>query len=158
MEQTDVKFSKQLAVAALQLEEIRELSGSGDKEDVFTAYEQLMELIKRLEKAKDKIINYLLELDKGLDFIKQWTVEQKRLIQPFQETCLQIKKQVDETAAREAEEKVKTEVRVQQQINKEQRKYRLQEQQEMEEIARRQQEQEEKWYLRKLDFGKQLRE
>lgn len=65
---------------------------------------------------------------------------------------------VDETAAREAEEKVKTEVRVQKQINKEQRKYRLQEQQEMEEIARRQQEQEEKWYLRKLDFGKQLRE
>lgn len=157
MEQTDVKFSK-LAVAALQLEEIRELSGSGDKEDVFTAYEQLMELIKRLEKAKDKIINYLLELDKGLDFIKQWTVEQKQLIQPFRETCLQIKKQVDETAAREAEEKVKTEVRVQKQINKEQRKYRLQEQQEMEEIARRQQEQEEKWYLRKLDFGKQLRE
>lgn len=158
MEQTDVKFGKQLAVAALQLEEICELSGSGDKEDVFTAYEQLMELIKRLEKAKDKIINYLLELDKGLDFIKQWTVEQKRLIQSFWETCLQIKKQVDETAAREAEEKVKTEIGVQQQINKEQRKYRLQEQQEMEEIARRQQEQEEKWYLRKLDFGKQLRE
>jgi len=51
---------------------------------------------------------------------------------------------VDETAAREAEEKVKTEIGVQQQINKEQRKYRLQEQQEMEEIARRQQEQEEK--------------
>jgi len=83
MEQTDVKFGKQLAVAALQLEEIHELSGSGDKEDVFTAYEQLMELIKHLEKAKDKIINYLLELDKGLDFIKQWTVEQKRLIQSF---------------------------------------------------------------------------
>jgi len=63
---------------------------------------------------------------------------------------------VEETAAREAEEKVKTEGCVQQQINKEQRKYRLQEQQEMEEIARRQQEQEEEWYLRKLDFKKQL--
>jgi len=65
---------------------------------------------------------------------------------------------VEETAAREAEEKVKTEGCVQQQINEEQRKYRLQEQQEMEEIARRQQEQEEEWYLRKLDFEKQLRE
>lgn len=65
---------------------------------------------------------------------------------------------MDEIAAREAEEKVKTEVRVQQQINEEQRKYRLQEQQEMEEIARRQQEREEEWYLRKLDFEKQLRE
>lgn len=139
MEQTDVKFGK-LAVAAIQLEEIRELSGSGDKEDVFTSFEQLMELIKRLEKAKGETINYLLDSDKGLDFIKQWTVEQKRLIQPFRETCLQIKRQVDEIAAREAEEKVKTEVRVQQQINEEQRKYRLQEQQEMEEIARRQQE------------------
>lgn len=83
MEQTEVKFGRQLAVAALQLEEIRELSGSEDKEDVVTAYEQLMELIKRLEKAKDQTIDYLLDSDKGLDFIKQWTAEQKKLIQPF---------------------------------------------------------------------------
>lgn len=125
MEQTEVKFGRQLAVAALQLEEIRELSGSEDKEDVVTAYKQLMELIKRLEKAKDQTIDYLLDSDKGLDFIKQWTAEQKQLIQPFRETRLQIKKQVDEIAAREAQEKVKAEVRVQQQINEEQSKYRL---------------------------------
>lgn len=78
-----MKFGRQLAVAALQLEEIRELLGSEDKEDVVTAYKQLMELIKRLEKAKDQTIDYLLDSDKGLDFIKQWTAEQKKLIQPF---------------------------------------------------------------------------
>jgi len=49
---TEEKFSKQLAIAKLKLEELLELSASGYNEDISLAYEQIGGLIKRLEISK----------------------------------------------------------------------------------------------------------
>ena len=49
---TEEKFSKQLAIAKLKLEEILELSASGYNEDISLAHEQIGGLIKRLEISK----------------------------------------------------------------------------------------------------------
>lgn len=149
MVQTEVKLARQLAGANLQLEEINEPSKSGEKEDIFTAYDQLVDLIKQ---AKDTTVNYLSELDKKLDFIKQWTAEQKSCIQPFWDVWLQIKDQVNEIDASESKKKkVENEACIQQKINEDQREYRLQQQKELEEAARWQREWEEEWHIRKIE-------
>ena len=67
---TEEKFNKQLTIAKLKLEDIQELSTSEDSEDVLTAYDQLGELVKRLEKCKDATVDYFMESDKELDYIK----------------------------------------------------------------------------------------
>ena len=61
------KFTKQLAVAKIKLEEILELSTSGYVEDISLANEQIGALISRLEKSKDGTIDYLIEIDKELE-------------------------------------------------------------------------------------------
>ena len=155
---TEEKFNKQLTIAKLKLEDIQELSTSEDSEDVSTAYDQLGELVKRLEKWKDATVDYFMESDKELDYIKTWTTDRKAQILPFREARLKIKKQMEEIAARETQEKLEKELHVQHRVNEEQRKYRMQQQEEIEEAARRQQQQEEEWYLRKVDFEKQIRE
>ena len=155
---TEEKFNKQLTIAKLKLEDIQELSTSEDSEDVSTAYDQLGELVKRSEKWKDATVDYFMESDKELDYIKTWTTDRKAQILPFREARLKIKKQMEEIAARETQEKLEKELHVQHRVNEEQRKYRMQQQEEIEEAARRQQQQQEEWYLRKVDFEKQIRE
>ena len=49
---TEVKFKTLLAVSELRIKEIEESIVSEDIKDTKNAYEQLDELIKRLEKAK----------------------------------------------------------------------------------------------------------
>ena len=46
-------------------------------EDISLANEQIGALISRLEKSKDGTIDYLIETDKELEYIKQWTADQK---------------------------------------------------------------------------------
>ena len=94
---TEEKFSKQLAVANIKLEEISELSNSGYVEDISLANEQIGALISRLEKSKDGTIDYLIKTDKELEYIKQWTADQKVAIQPFRDARYGIKKKLDET-------------------------------------------------------------
>ena len=67
---TEVKFKTLLAVSELRLNEIEEFIFSEDIDDVKNAYEQLHELIKRLEKAKNDTIEYLVEQGKELEFMK----------------------------------------------------------------------------------------
>ena len=83
MAQMEDKFRKQLEVAKLKLDEIEEILASGNAEDVSGAYEQIGELIKHLEKSKDVTADYLMETDKDLEYIKQWTMDHKEDISPF---------------------------------------------------------------------------
>ena len=158
MAYTEEKFNKQIAIADLKLEEIRELSTSEDTEDVSIAYEQIGELIKRLEKCKDETAEYLLEADKDFEHIKQWTMEQKGRIQPFREARLQIRKRLEEITEKESQVTLDKQLHIQQKINEEQTKFRLHQQKEIEEATVRQQQREEEWYRRKLDFEKQIGE
>ena len=60
MTQTEDKFRKQLEVVKLKLDEIVEILASGNTEDISETYEQIGELIKRLEKSKDATADYLM--------------------------------------------------------------------------------------------------
>ena len=57
---TEDKFNKQLEVAKLKLEEIRELSLSEHMEDISLAHDQIGALITRLEKSKEGTVEYLI--------------------------------------------------------------------------------------------------
>ena len=83
MAYTEEKFSRQLTLAELKLEEIVELSGSENTRDISFAYEQIEELIKRLEKAKNDTAEYFLETDRDLEYVKKWTTIQKGSIKSF---------------------------------------------------------------------------
>ena len=71
MAQTEDKFRKQLEVVKLKLDEIVEILASGNTEDISGTYEQIGELIKRLEKLKETTADYVMETDKDLEYIKQ---------------------------------------------------------------------------------------
>lgn len=57
------KFTKQLAIAKLKVKPILQLSAREHPEDVSLAYEQIGELIKRLERSKQATGDYLMETD-----------------------------------------------------------------------------------------------
>ena len=66
MVQTEEKLARQLAGANLQLEEINELFKSGEKGDIFTAYDQLVDLIKQANRTP-QLITYR-------NWIRKWTL------------------------------------------------------------------------------------
>ena len=98
MAQTEDKFRKQLEVVKLKLEEIVEILASGNTEDISGTCEQIGELIKRLEKLKDTTADYMMETDKDLKYIKQWTMDHKEDISPFRKVRDQIKAKMEEIA------------------------------------------------------------
>ena len=91
MAQTEDKFRKQLEVVKLKLDEIVEILASGNTENISGTYEQIGELIKRLEKLKDTTADHLMETDKDLEYIKQWTMDHKEDISPFRKVRDQIR-------------------------------------------------------------------
>lgn len=155
---TEEKFTKQLAVAKIKLEEILELSTSGYVEDISLANEQIGALISRLEKSKDGTIDYLIEIDKELEYIKQWTADQKVAIQPFRDARHGIKKKLDEFTKDGTQGALEKQLYVQQKVSEEQTKLKLQQQKEIEAVMMQQQQREEEWYLKKLGFEKQIGE
>ena len=155
---TEAKYGKQLVIAKLKLEEILELSSSGYMEDISLAYEQIGGLIKRLETSKDGTTDYLIDADKDLEYIKQWTANHKKDLEPFRDARHQIKKKIDEYLKEETETELKKQLFVQQKVSEEQTKLRLQQQKEIEEATIQQQQREEEWYMRKIDFEKQIGE
>ena len=152
---TEEKFTKQLAVAKIKLEEILELSTSGYVEDISLANEQIGTLISRLEKSKDGTIDYLIDIEKELEYIKQWTADQKVAIQPFRDARYGIKKKLDEFTKDETQEALEKQLYVQQKVSEEQTKLKLQQQKEIEVAMMQQQQREEEWYFKKLGFEKQ---
>ena len=91
MAQTEDKFRKQLEVVKLKLDEIVEILASGNTEDISGTYEQIGESIKCLEKLKYTTADYMMETDKDLEYIKQWTMDHKEDISPFRKVRDQIR-------------------------------------------------------------------
>ncbi len=153
---TQVKFKTLLAVSELRLKEIEEFIDSEDIDDVKNAYEQLDELIKRLEKAKNDTIEYLVEQGNDLEFMKSWAGTQKGVLAPFRDVRVRIKKQMERITDKETQEKLKRELYIQQRVNEEQMKFQHQQQKEKEEAALRQQQKEQEWYMQKMEMEKQI--
>lgn len=128
-----------------------------NNEDILLAYEQIRGLIKRLELSKDGTIDYLVDTDKDLEYIKQCTADHKEAMQPFRDARYQIKKWMDEFSKEETQAELDKQLYVQQKVSEEQTKLRLQQQKEIQD-ATLQQQREEEWYMRKLNFEKQIGE
>jgi hypothetical protein len=125
---TEVKFKMLLAVSELRLKEIEEFIDSEDIDDVKNAYEQLDELIKRLEKAKNDTIEYLVEQGNDLEFMKSWAGTQKGVLVPFRDVRVRIKKQMERITDKETQEKLNRELYIQQRVNEEKMKFQHQQQ------------------------------
>ena len=158
MAQTEDKFRKQLEVAKLKLDEIEETLASGNAEDISGTYEQIGELIKRLEKSKDATADYLMETDKDLEYIRQWTMDHKEDISPFRKVRDQIKAKMEEIARKEAELELEKQLYIQHKVNEEQTKLKLHQQKEIEEAIFLQNQREEELYRKKLEFEKEITE
>ena len=117
-----------LAVSELRLKEIEEFIDSEDIDDVKNAYEQLDELIKRLEKAKNDTIEYLVEQGNDLEFMKSWAGTQKGVLVPFRDVRVRIKKQMERITDKETQEKLNRELYIQQRVNEEKMKFQHQQQ------------------------------
>lgn len=150
MAQMEDKFRKQLEVAKLKLDEIEEILASGNAEDVSGAYEQIGELIKHLEKSKDVTADYLMETDKDLEYIKQWTMDHKEDISPFRNIRAQIKDKMEEIAHKETELELVYSTQGEQRADKAQ----MHQQKEIEQAIFLQNQREEEWYSKKLEFEK----
>ena len=153
---TEAKFKTLVAVSELRRNEIEEFIVSEDIDDVKNAYEQLDELIKRLEKGKNDTIEYLVEQGKELEFMEDWAATQKGALVPFREVRAKIKKQMEKIIGKETREKLNRELYIQQRVNEEQMKFQHQQQKDREEAVLRQQQREQEWYMRKMDMEKQL--
>ena len=156
MAQTEDKFRKQLEVAKLKLDEIEEILASGNAEDISGTYEQIGELIKRLEKSKDATADYLMETGKDLEYIRQWTMDHKEDISPFRKVRAQIKGKMEEIAYKETELELEKQLYIQHKVNEEQTKLKLHQQKEIEEAIFLQNQREEEWYTKTLEFEKEI--
>jgi hypothetical protein len=153
---TEAKFKTLLAVSELRLKEIEEFIGSEDIDDVKSAYEQIDELIKRVEKAKNDTIEYLVEQGNDLEFMTTWAGTQKGVLTPFRDARAKIKKQMEKITDKEAQEKLERELHIQQRVNEEQMRFQHQQQKEREEAAFRQQQREQEWYMQKMEMEKRM--
>ncbi len=97
-------------MSELRLKEIEEFIDSEDIDDVKNAYEQLDALIKRLEKAKNDTIEYLVEQGNDLEFMKSWAGTQKGVLVPFRDVRGRIKKQMERITDKETQEKLNREL------------------------------------------------
>lgn len=111
---TEEKYEK-LAIAKLKLEDIVEFSDSEFKEDVLLAYNQIGELIKRLETSKDGTTDCLIDADK--EYIKQWTADHKEDIQLFRHARHQIKQKIDDFVKEETRTELEKQLYVQQKVS-----------------------------------------
>jgi len=85
-----------------------------------------------LEISKDGTTNFLIDTDKNLEYIKQWTADHKEAIQPFRDAHYQNKKRLEEFSKQETQAELNKQLYGQQKVAEEQAKLRLQQQKEIE--------------------------
>ena len=114
------KYEKQLAFAEMRLDEIMEEATKDGTGDVAFACEQQGQIIKRMENAREATVDSLMEAEKDINYIKQWTAKCKASLQPFKEARLKLKNKMDEINENAIQEKLRKELFIQQKVNEEQ--------------------------------------
>ena len=98
-----------------------------------------------MELSKDGALQTLVDNDKDLEYVKEWSAKQKDCIAQFRKQRDHCKQQLDELKNKGREEKLKRDIEDQRRVNYEQAKFREQQQKEVEEAMIRQQQTEEEW-------------
>jgi len=146
------KHDQLLGFSNLKLEEISKTWKNCDQEDLELYYNKICGLIRKLEISIDETVERMLESERTLDEIKNWSVQQKEGLQMFRELRGQINLTLDEGRRQEEDEKAQRELDKQRAINKEIMEARLAEQKELEAAQIRQQQREEEWLIKKLEM------
>ena len=87
---TEEKFSKHIALAEIKMNDL--MLTEKDSGELAIALESSEDILKRLEKFKDATADYLLEIDKELSYIQDWSEKAKNAIQPFKKRRQELKK------------------------------------------------------------------
>ena len=146
------KHDQLLGFSNLKLEEISKTWKNCDQEDLELYYNKICRLIRKLEISIDETVERMLESERTLDEIKNWSAQQKEGLQMFRELRGQINLTLDEGRRQEEDEKAQRELDKQRAINKEIMEARLAEQKELEAAQIRQQQREEEWLIKKLEM------
>ena len=148
----EAKHEKCVTLEKIKLAEAQELAETNSEDDVVLAYEKISESIKRLELSKDEALQTLVDNDKDLEYVKEWSAKQKDCIAQFRKQRDHCKQQLDELKNKGREEKLKRDIEDQRRVNYEQAKFREQQQKEVEEAMIRQQQTEEEWLKKKWNY------
>ena len=130
-------------------------------EDISLAYEQIGGLIERLEISKDGTTDYLIDTDKKLTYIQQWTADHKGVLQPFRDARYQIKKKNDKFPKEEAQAELGKQLHCMRSTKGHWGANEAQNattQKDIEQATIQQEQRQEEWYMRKLEFEKQVGE
>ena len=149
---SEVKHEKCVTLKKIKMTEVEELADTNSEDDVALAYEKAVESIKRLELSKDNTLQSLVDDNKDLEYIEEWSAKQKDCIAQFRQQRDRCKKKLDELKNKGREEKLKRDIEDQRRVNFEQAKFQEQQQREVEEAIIRQQKTEEEWFMRKLEL------
>ena len=130
---SEVKHEKCVTLEEIKMTEVEELADTNSEDDVALAYEKAVESIKRLELSKDNTLQSLVDDNKDLEYIKEWSAKQKDCIAQFRQQRDRCRKKLDELKNKGREEKLKRDIEDQRRVNFEQAKFQEQQQREVEE-------------------------
>ena len=101
----EAKHEKCVTLEKIKLAEAQELAETNSEDDVVLAYEKISESIKRLELSKDGALQTLVDNDKDLEYVKEWSAKQKNCIAQFRKQRDHCKQQLDKLKNKGREEK-----------------------------------------------------
>ena len=80
---SEAKHEKRVTLEKIKLAEVEELADANSENDVTLAHEKIVQSIKQLELSKDNTLKSLLDSDKDLEYIKDWSAKQKDSLAQF---------------------------------------------------------------------------
>ena len=146
------QYEREIKTAKFMLEDCEEAFVLEDREDIELAYEKICQIVKRLDKSKDDVIEKMLGEEDMIGEVRQWNQTQKEEIRPIREMRKRLKEKLDWFSDQESRQKQEREIELQRQIMEEKTSIALGKEKEMEEIKIRQQEREEEWCRKKLEL------
>ena len=148
------RYEKLLQLSMIRAKEIETEIEEGDLEDFRDLHDSINGIIKRVQQRIDTIQGEMLDDDKSLDEIKQWSAIQKQELDQFRGIKEKIKIKIKELQEQEKMEQLQLEVQKQKLIQEEIKLRHREEQKEIEEATERRIQREEEWLKKKLDMEK----
>ena len=99
-ETAEQKYTKELKKARYSVEELEETLHTGKREDILLAYERICEINKTLETATNLVKDAMLDSEKSLEEVRNWSQIRKEELRPIREFWSKLKGKLDEFAKR----------------------------------------------------------
>ena len=90
------RYKKELRKAKYYVEEIVETLGSKEKDDLALAYERICEIYKTMESAANDIKDEMLDSDKSVEEVRQWSQNCKQELKGMRDLRNELKRKLNE--------------------------------------------------------------